>query len=365
MSEIRPLEPAEVAQVARLYDLVMGAGGGTREEVVEAFFRRTLLESPWADPELPTLVYVDDGEVLGVISSNARRMRFDGAPIRMVCSANLIVHPRVRRLAVGARLMKTLLSGPQELTITDGATNEVRLMWERMGGATIHVSCLSFMELFRPWQLARDTALAEGKRRRVGQVVFPLTWALDRATGPFLSTNSASDAADIEVQALSPALILEHIETVTRSLRLAPDYDREYLDWLFAELASVTARGSLWAHGIRRGPLWAELVSSGGEVRGWYVCHLRPGGLCRVLQFAARKGESELVYDALARRARDEGAAALFGRVEPSLMEAIASHRTFLRSHTGRLLVHAREDEIVDAIRSGQALLTRMDGEWW
>jgi hypothetical protein len=46
-------------------------------------------------------------------------------------------------------------------------------------------------------------------------------------------------------------------------------------------------------------------------------------------------------------------------------MEPIASHRTFLRSHTGRLLVHARDGEILTAIRSGDALLTRMDGEWW
>jgi hypothetical protein len=365
MSEIRPLEPAEIAQVAHLYDLVMGAGDGAREDVLEAFFRRTLLESPWADPELPTLVYVDDGEVLGVISSNVRRMRFDGAPIRMVCSANLIVHPRARPLAVGARLMKTLLSGPQELTITDGATNEVRLMWERLGGTTIHVSCLSFVELFRPWQLARDTALADGGRRRVGQFVFPLTWALDKATGPFLSTKVSPGAAEPEVKTLTPELMLEHLPTVTQSLRLVPDYDNVYLDWLFHELASVTDRGSLWAHGIRRGPLWAELVTSGGEARGWYVCHLRSGGLCRVLQFATRTGEGEFVYDALASRAREEGAAALFGRAEPSVMEAIASHRTFLRSHTGRLLVHSRNDEVVRTIQSGDALLTRMDGEWW
>jgi Acetyltransferase (GNAT) domain len=364
LNGIRPLRPEEVPQVARLFDLVRGAGGPERQSALTEFFRRTLMESPWADPELPSLVYAEGDELLGAISSNVRRMRFDGRPIRMVCSANLIVHPRARRLAVGARLMKSLLSGPQDLTITDGATSVVRRMWEGLGGTTIHVSCLSFIQLFRPCQLARDTLLDRGKLVPLAQLASPLAALLDRATGLVLKAPQAAERT-LRVEPLTPAAILEHLPTVTKRLRLVPDYDLSYLDWLFRELAEVTQRGSLWEGGIRRGPVWAELVSRVDEPRGWYVCHLRPGGFCRLLQFAARREEAELVYDQLVERARQQGAAALYGRVEPSILEAIASHRTLIRTHPGRLLVHAHDDEIIRAIQSGQALLTRLDGEWW
>ena len=57
----------------------------------------TLLDSPWADPELPSLVAIDGNEIVGMIGSNVRRMRFDDRPVRMVCSAHLLSHPRVRQ----------------------------------------------------------------------------------------------------------------------------------------------------------------------------------------------------------------------------------------------------------------------------
>ncbi len=37
-------------------------------------------------------------------------------------------------LGVGALLMRRHLSGPQELTITDGPTDTVRRMWAGLGG---------------------------------------------------------------------------------------------------------------------------------------------------------------------------------------------------------------------------------------
>jgi hypothetical protein len=51
--------------------------------------------------------------------------------------------------------------------------------------------------------------------------------------------------------------------------------------------------------------------------------------------------------------------------VETHLMEALARHRVLVRNHPGRLLVHAPDTSIVGAIQAGDALLTRLDGEWW
>ena len=51
---------------------------------VPAWLKRTLFEHPWFDPEIPSLVYIDDsGEIMGFIGSHVRRMRFDGEPVRI------------------------------------------------------------------------------------------------------------------------------------------------------------------------------------------------------------------------------------------------------------------------------------------
>src|SRR3954453_8670276 len=110
-SRIRPLERDDIPAVARLYQVVMREGSGGPPAFLAPFFERTLLDQPWADPTIPSLVYVEDGKIVGFIGSNIRRMRFGGEPITMACSAHQIAHPRVRKRAVGALLMNKYMSG--------------------------------------------------------------------------------------------------------------------------------------------------------------------------------------------------------------------------------------------------------------
>ena len=57
MSRIRPVEPYDLPQVASLFESVMRSGGRTPPPLLAAYFERTLLDNPWADPEIPSLVY--------------------------------------------------------------------------------------------------------------------------------------------------------------------------------------------------------------------------------------------------------------------------------------------------------------------
>ena len=43
-----------------------------------SFLEQVLFDHPWADPETPSLAYVEDGELLGAIGACAKRMRFEG-----------------------------------------------------------------------------------------------------------------------------------------------------------------------------------------------------------------------------------------------------------------------------------------------
>lgn len=362
---IRALERDDLEDVASLYHLVMRSGVGVPPRFLEPFFRRTLFDHPWADPEIPSLAFVDESRLLGFLGSNVRRMTFDGRPIRVGCAAHLVTHPSVRDTAVGPQLVRRYLGGPQELTMTDGASETVRRMWEALRGQTVHAACFVFVIVLRPWQFLREIGLG-GRFGRRGEVLsVSMMRALDVATGPIAGNVLAlPERPSTRVEELTPSAVLEHLPGL-EGRRLLPDYDASYLSWLFAEVDRLQQWGSLWPRGIRRGGLFAQLVTSNDRIEGWYVCNLRPGGICRVVQIAARKRSAGAVIDTLVHEALRSGAAAVYGRMEPDLVGPLSERRCLVRYGGGRMVVHSNAREIVDAIVSGEALLTRLDGEWW
>jgi hypothetical protein len=356
---IRPLERRDVDAAAWLHARAAGPGADqARAARFRDFFERTLLDSPWSDPEIPSLVYEEDGEVLGFLASYVRHMVFDGNPVRIACSANLLTDPRVRTRAAGALLSRQYMAGPQDLTITDGANDTARRMWEALGAQMVHVSCLAFVRVLRPFGLAADRLTSRLNDDTAARAVAPVARVLDAAIAR--RRGSASRTA---TERLTPEGLVENLPAVADGLRLVPAYDVNYLRWLFGELDRVGAEG-VFPQRVRRGPLFAELVRDGDHVSGWYVTQLRRGGLCRVLQLAARPQSFGLVLDELDRRARALGAVGVFGRLEPHLVSPLTQRKALLRFGRGRMLVHGNRD-IADAILRGDALLTRLDGEWW
>jgi hypothetical protein len=154
---------------------------------------------------------------------------------------------------------------------------------------------------------------------------------------------------------LTPLTLVEAIRATCKRLELYPDYDEVFLEWLFAELMRVPRRGRPVAHLVR---------DDGGRALGWYIYYLRPGGRSEVLQIAAIDREVGRVLDHLLWHARAHGSAALRGRLEPSLVEAIVRRRCLLW-HRGGALIHSRDPELLCAVHSDRALMTRLEGEWW
>ncbi|MBA3375312.1 MAG: hypothetical protein H0U00_05795 [Actinobacteria bacterium] len=356
---IRPLERGDLPQAAA------SISGGRSSAALAAFLEETLFDHPWADPEIPSLVYEDKGEIVGTIGASTRRMRFEGRPLRVVVSAYLWSHPRVRERGIGARLLRTLFAGPQELTITDGATDTVRRMWETLGGRTVHLNCFSFVRVFRPWRLGAERVLAR-RLSRFGSLVGPASTPFDVITTRIARPRLAPITPEGEIEPLTPTAMVEHLTSVTASTRLHADYDSPYLEWLFARLDEIDRHRLPWLDGSECGAVWAELVRNKGRVLGWYVCQFRPGSLCRVLQIAAADRRAPEVVQHLYSRAWKRGASAVVGRLEPRLVAPLARERGFVRyAQSGRMLVHAKDADVVGAVLSGDALLTRLDGEWW
>jgi hypothetical protein len=350
VTEIRPLQRADLPQTADLFRKVLRPGSRQGNDVFAGFLERTLLDSPTADVEIPSLVAVDEERrIIGLIGTEVRPMRMGDRRLRLVVSEHWVVDPAARTSGVGAWLLQRVLKGPQDGTFTDTANAATQKIWELLGGETLHLQCVTWIRVFRPFGSAAALAARAAPQS-------PAT-TLVRATRPLDSLMSRPRRVKRSGGAgeqLTAATFLAAVPVVGERLGLLPDYDLALVRWLLDELGRVEADGQA-VHRIVR--------EAAGRPVGWYIYWLRPGEISHVLQIAADARHIEQVLDDLLGHARSHGSAALVGRLEPRLMEPVRRRRCVLRMGE-RSLFHSRDPELLQRVRSGDTLLSRFDGEW-
>ena len=357
MASIRPFERADLPAVASLYELVARSGSRMAAPGLERYFEDTFFDHPWADPEIPSLVFVDDdGGVGGFIGSSVRRLEFRGAPIRLGVAGQLVTEPKARNRAAGMFLMKEYLAGAQDLTVTDTASDVVERIWARLGGDTLHIACVGWARVFRPFRFAGDYAAGRDHHvrartaRGLGRVLDPIA---RRAATPW---SSAPTRPPARTEPLTSAAVVEHLPSLTSDLELRTSYDAPFAEWLLGEAAKVKAHGTLVAELVRDGD---------GQVAGWYVYYDKPRAIGAVLQVAARRESAPLVLQAMFWNAASRGATGLQGRVDGLYRDALSRAGCVFHPSGFLALAHARDERILHALHSGRSLLTRLEGEWW
>jgi hypothetical protein len=352
---IRALEAGDLPAVSALVRATLAVGPPATEPALAAFLRRTLLEQPWADTEVPSLVAVDSaGSVVGFVAAELRRMRLGDRALRFVWAGHSAVTPAARRGAAGFLLMRKLLEGPQDATLGDSASPLMEQMWMRLGGRRLELKGIHWVRVFRPASVA--ARLVAPRRPRLQAGIRLLTRRLDDAAASAARPLIAPPRSAAAVEALTPRGLLAAAPTVTGAATLRVDYDEAFLEWLFAELSRVRARGQLVGKLVK---------NARGRALGWYLYLLRPGWRSEVLQVAASSERAlGAVLDDLLAHAYEHGSAAVRGRLEPGMLEAIA-HRRCLLWHRGAAVAHARDSRVLAAIESPDALVSRLDGDPW
>jgi GNAT superfamily N-acetyltransferase len=352
-ARIRPCERDDLAGVAAVYEHVVRSGRRVPPPRLAEYFQRTFFDCPWADSEIPSLVYEEDGKVGGFLGSHVRRLRLDGRSIRVACGGQLVVDPEARNKAIGAFLFRTHLSGPQDATIADGANERVRGMWEILGGEASLLKSMTWTRVLRPVRFGGDYALERLKRQVFAPLLRPVWRAMDSVFG-LVASRFRPATPQVSAEPLTPRTLLEHWPLVTQSLRCHPDYDEAFLGWLFHELAEVKSRGILVRSLVR---------DNRGKVIGWYVYYLQRG-TSEVMQVAAKRGAAADVLDHLLHHAYINGSAAVRGRVEPQLLGPLSTRRCIF-GWDGSALIQSKAPALLGMLLSSQCLLGRLDGDWW
>ena len=266
--------------------------------------------------------------------------------------------------AAGVLLVRSLLSGDQEITWTDSGTPDVVRIWRMFGGDLDHARTCDWMLVLRPRRWARRIA-GDGARRLAGIAASPGGWA-GRDVAPIrafpfparrqLAEGGAADDK-IESAQVSIADLASELGDMAREIRVLVDHDEPYLSYLFSYLEdTLSLQNEIVRNSVRRN----------GRVIGWYAYLVRPA-VSRVIHIGASAREAEHVTAALLEDARSRGTEVLSGRLEPHL-DAPLRNRGALLALSQQPLVHSNNADLRAAWGSSASLITEIDlidSEWW
>jgi hypothetical protein len=156
-------------------------------------------------------------------------------------------------------------------------------------------------------------------------------------------------------QELDEETFLTGMREVASARALCPRYDGESAGWAFSRAARPSGGGPM-----RKFAVWED----DGSFSGWFLYRAMRERIAEVLQIAARPDAIENVVDHLLDDARRNGAVAVSGRVEPSLVPALASRHAFFYRGQYWTLLHSSNPQLRHAVHGGDAFLTRLEGEW-
>jgi hypothetical protein len=349
---LRAFEPQDVPEVAALQARVNPHYRWPSDAARAAYLREILLDNPWCDPELPSWVAEDGEGIVGFLGVIARRMRFGARPIRVAVSCQLMVDPARRTSLAALELMRRFFLGPQDLSVADGPNDAARRCWEAAGGIASPLHSLHWVRLLSPAQGALQLAASWPRLRTMTRLAAPFA-ALADACG--LRISPAASQGSLREEAIDAESLATAIEHHRAAYVLRPHYDAATLEWL---LGQVRAKRR---YGLMQGCL---LRDSGGRVAGWFLYYLNRR-MSQVLQVGAQRERVGATLECLFEHARSRGAVALQGRLEPHLANGLQGKQCLLQQRGAGMLLHARDSSLLLPFFRGDALFTRLDGEWW
>jgi len=356
---VRPLAKDDIPQVADLYWTILRERKGPTPPAVQSFLQELYFTNPWIDHSLPSLVYDEKGTIAGFLGVVPRKMLFKGDPVRIAYGGNFVVRPEFRTTLAGLHLLRTYMAGGQDLSQTDSANDTSRALLERLGFTTIMPFSLHWMRLLRPARCLSYAVSHLSESKLAAALTFaakPFCGALDSmaaklSSSPFRNTRSSLQASELDVDTL-----INCVAEFRGGPSLWPDYDAPSLNWLLSFMERMKGHGN----GLRK----LVLRDSGGKIVGWYIYYQTQGGLADVAQIGGSRRHVKEILDHLFYDAWSHGAIAAHGIVDRRWMDDLSGKNCFFTCRGGWTVAHSRKPNFLELLNSGDAFLSRLDGEW-
>jgi hypothetical protein len=358
MGEIRAFTEEHVTAVTGLFLRMMRGRSDAPGAALQTYFREIFFSNPWASPEIPPLVYFDQGKLVGFLGVIPRQMEFRGRSIRVAVTSQLVVDRAHHRGLASVELLRRFLRGPQDLSFCDGVTETVDRLWVSAGASPSRLYSFNWLRVLRPFGTARSFSdRLEGTLGLLGRAAAagaaPLDFLASKVPHPALRPpRSACISTPVNAEELYRLL-----QEVGWRESLRPAYDLAAFQWLMSQVAANRPMGDLLMTAVRK---------RDGDLCGYYICQVQPGGHAGVLQIGVRRHDHfDQVLEALLRDAWLRGAVSVKGQAIPSALVNLTSHYCLFRQAHTCVLFHAKDPALADAILRGDAALSRLDGEYF
>lgn len=347
---IVPLNADHLPDIADLFLEQAGTAVERRRDRAAAYLGNLYLEAPYVDHTVPSLVSIaSNGEVDGFLGAMPGWIRFRDRRMQYAASGPLLTRVASRSRTPGAFLIRAFLSGPQELSLTDGCNEQAWRVFSAAGAEVVGLPSVRWVRPLRPFRMAGWFA---SERYRRGQSLISLLGAIDRAVARRLVPAPVDTAA----RPLSPPDLISAAAPLACGFDVVPEYTEDEIKWKLQHMAETTAKGTLRC---------LLVTDAAGRSLGWLVYHLEVGGICRVVQLGATTKTAPQVLAHLMADAYRSGGGAVYGRIEPHFRAPLRNEPIVLRPASPLMVVHSDDDRLRAAIHGGRAFLTRLEGENW
>jgi hypothetical protein len=360
MSSVRSFEAGDVEAVAGLFQRLLRKVGEPASDDLQAYLRALFLDGADHDGGLYSRVHVrEDGTVSGFLGVLPVDMEFEGRRLRAANCGTFACDDRDRDPFAGARLLRDVLSGQQDLSFTETSNDVSTDMWRTMRATVLGPYSLEWLRVLKP---AAFLLAAAARRVPPARLLTPVAKAADsilcrRGDKPAWS-HYAQLAGKADALVATPADNSEFAalcaELATR-FPLHPAWRRTTLETMLGHAECKRVYGERVQHIVR---------TRGGKPIGLYLYYGDPGGIGRTVQIMAEPGQESVVIDCLIRNAHERGLVAIRGRTQPQLLQAMIGKKcAFL--HTSSTIVHSRDPDLLTAMTNGQVFLNGLAGEGW
>lgn len=357
MPEIRPVSAQDLPAVAVLFQRLLRSNG-VEPRALADYLKTLFLEGPNYDPDMPSKVHIrDDGTVSGFLGVFPLPMEYAGRTLRAAVCGTFMVDARQDDPFAGARLLRDVLSGPQDLSFTETSNDLSTALWQTVEGHVLPAYSLEWLRILRPASFVGELAAEQASMARMAAPLLrPFDALLRRGkagwAGYVPETSRADAFNDADVSEDEAA---ELIPVFLRQFALRPQWSSERLRYMLTE-----ARGKA-IHGER--VLRVVRARTGAPI-GLFLYYGDARRIGRVVQILSLPGREGTVIDRMLRHADSRQMPALRGRAQPALLTAMMGRRIAF-VHAASTVVHSRDPKLIEAFTSGKAFVNGLAGEGW
>ncbi len=356
MNAIRPFHQDDVESVATLFQRIFRHSAEEAPESLKAYFSDLYLRHPLQDGTDHSLVYEDGGVVRGFIGGIPTRIAFRDHVLKALIGGNLMIDPQAKNPFAALNLLKAFFNGSQDITLTDTSNVSGRKMWENLGGVTLPLYSLQWLRVFSPSRFVLSLADRHAAVRAVGIGLRPFTAIADALASRMIPNKRESSRGIYRAERLTAETLLRGIQSKRTQYSCVPAYDESTLAWILSMARAKSEYGPLEE---------VALFDQRGELAGWYLYYPNRGKIGQVLQVVARRKDTGGVLGHLFEAAQSKGSSALIGRADPSTMLELSTRQCIFFQRHSFVQVRSETPGVVQALASGDAFFTRLEGEWW